>query len=265
MTPTPAQIERAAVTHRLKVWTEFIPALDDGSKTFEARKDDRAFCVGDILDLRGWDRRAGIEIETGWKQSRTVTYKLSGPAWGVETGHCILGLSPLTAEIQPAASVAVLVSTVKALERYGSHDSDCDCRSYDTNPCSCGLINALDEAGAAISDATPKATGPGEAGEELRECCADLADALELPTGQDLPEEVLVAVRGLRLQVEALTKERDAQLHEVMIRGHSYARECERLRDTIAMAEGDASEMARALMERIAELEGREAAGGECE
>ncbi len=79
--------------HHLKVWPEFIPALEDGSKTFEARKDDRAFRVGDVLCLYGWDRDAGRA--TGWEQNRLVTYKLSGPAWGVESGHCILGLSPL--------------------------------------------------------------------------------------------------------------------------------------------------------------------------
>jgi len=96
---TPPGDSLPCLHHALKVWPQFIPALDDGSKTFEARKDDRSYQVGDVLDLYGWDPDA--RMETGWKQSRTVTYKLSGPAWGVEAGHCILGLSPLPA---PATS-----------------------------------------------------------------------------------------------------------------------------------------------------------------
>ncbi len=79
--------------HSLKVWPEFIPALEDGSKTFEARQDDRCYQVGDTLRLYGYDPATGLE--TGWRQQRKVTYKLTGPGFGVEAGHCILGLSPL--------------------------------------------------------------------------------------------------------------------------------------------------------------------------
>lgn len=101
------------VVHRLKVWPQFIPSLEDGSKTFEARQDDRAFRVGDVLELYGWD--PDTRTETGWTQRRTVTYKLSGPAWGVrsghcawgvQSGHCILGLSPLPTRATPAPAPA---------------------------------------------------------------------------------------------------------------------------------------------------------------
>ena len=37
--------------HELKTWPQFWPALCDGSKTFELRKNDRGFEVGDILIL----------------------------------------------------------------------------------------------------------------------------------------------------------------------------------------------------------------------
>jgi hypothetical protein len=90
--------EGAPIVHRLKVWVEFIPDLISGAKTFEARRDDRAFKVGDVLELFGWDRHANKA--TGWEQRRTVTYKLSGPAWGVEDEYCILGLSPITSPSQ---------------------------------------------------------------------------------------------------------------------------------------------------------------------
>ena len=41
--------------HRLKIMPEFFRAVTDGRKTFELRKDDRGFSVGDHLVLAEWD------------------------------------------------------------------------------------------------------------------------------------------------------------------------------------------------------------------
>lgn len=119
-TPTP---EILPTVHRLKAWMEFTPALDDGSKPFEARKDDRAFRVGDILELVGWDRDR--QCETGWSQRRTVTYKLSGPAWGVESGHCILGLSPLAHPLSPAEAERIREALESLLLNYQQGHAAC--------------------------------------------------------------------------------------------------------------------------------------------
>lgn len=41
--------------HELKVLPAFFTAVSQGTKTFELRKDDRGFEVGDRLRLREWD------------------------------------------------------------------------------------------------------------------------------------------------------------------------------------------------------------------
>src|SRR5512134_650630 len=42
-------------THALKTWPIYFQPLYDGKKTFEVRKNDRGFKVGDTLNLLEWD------------------------------------------------------------------------------------------------------------------------------------------------------------------------------------------------------------------
>lgn len=89
-------------THELKVWPEFFEALENGSKPFEIRKDDRGFMVGDELYLREWDpAKDGPTVPEHWvytgrEMRRTVTYKFAGGRYGIPEGICILGLSRAT-------------------------------------------------------------------------------------------------------------------------------------------------------------------------
>lgn len=77
-------------SHQLKTWPQYFAALCDGSKTFEARLNDRDFAVGDELVLREWD--PVTEKFSGAFLEMRVTYILRGPAFGVADGFCVMAV-----------------------------------------------------------------------------------------------------------------------------------------------------------------------------
>jgi hypothetical protein len=93
--------------HELKCWPEFFRFIENGQKTFEIRKDDRGFHVGDVLWLREWRRLRIVngldEGEyTGREVRRVVTYVLSG--WGLEQGYVCLAVGPQVAQEAPSVA-----------------------------------------------------------------------------------------------------------------------------------------------------------------
>ena len=75
-----------------KCLPEYYQAVRKRTKTFEIRKDDSDYEVGDILELQEWD---GKEY-TGHKISREITYILRDcPEYGLEEGFCILAIQPI--------------------------------------------------------------------------------------------------------------------------------------------------------------------------
>lgn len=89
-----AEIDRERIvlkqrrTHELKCWPEYFTRILDGTKTFEHRKNDRDFRLGDTLYLREWsinDRYSGREA---WV---TVKYILCG--LGILEDQCIMSIS----------------------------------------------------------------------------------------------------------------------------------------------------------------------------
>ena len=80
--------------HRLKVNPDHFAAILDGTKTFEVRRDDRNFAVGDILWLREWvapNSFEGSSHYTGESLRAEVVFKqVGGEGYGVAAGHCVM-------------------------------------------------------------------------------------------------------------------------------------------------------------------------------
>jgi hypothetical protein len=85
--------------HELKSWPECFDALDNKSKSFELRKDDRGYAVGDVLVLKEYE--PDTSTYSGRWCRRRVVHVLRGaghgcitPLKGLAVGFVILGLEP---------------------------------------------------------------------------------------------------------------------------------------------------------------------------
>lgn len=79
-------------THNLKTWPKFFEAVLNGQKTFEFRRDDRLFEVGDVLQLQEWNPENGTF--SGRSVLRRVTYLARDvPEFGLQPGFVILSLA----------------------------------------------------------------------------------------------------------------------------------------------------------------------------
>lgn len=76
--------------HELKTWNEYFEEVVTGNKTFEVRKNDRAFKKGDTLILKEWDNFR--ETFTGRKLARTVTYVFEGGSFGLAKGFVVMAI-----------------------------------------------------------------------------------------------------------------------------------------------------------------------------
>jgi hypothetical protein len=83
--------------HDLKVWVGYFDPIKDGIKTFEIRKNDRNYQVGDTLRLREY--APGPDEYTGRETRQLVVYMLNGDdplgfAFGLRAGHVAMSLEP---------------------------------------------------------------------------------------------------------------------------------------------------------------------------
>lgn len=76
--------------HDLKTWPQYFQAIIDGFKTFEIRKDDRGFQVGDELLLREY--KPDKQQYTGRQVLVSITYLTRGGQWGIPEGLVILAI-----------------------------------------------------------------------------------------------------------------------------------------------------------------------------
>lgn len=74
--------------HELKIYPKYFEDVTSGKKTFEVRKNDRNFQVGDILPLKEWDniKYSGREVRA------MVVYLLNDKFIGVMPGYVVLGI-----------------------------------------------------------------------------------------------------------------------------------------------------------------------------
>lgn len=89
--------------HELKTWPDYFERVENGSKTFEIRRNDRGFQAGDTLRLREYDP-AGDHDEcadehcttrryTGREAIAEVGFVASGRMFGLDLGdHVVLSL-----------------------------------------------------------------------------------------------------------------------------------------------------------------------------
>lgn len=75
-----------------KILPGYYKAVYTGKKTFELRKDDADYQVGDTLVLREW---TGTKY-TGHSCECRITYILrNAERFGLQEGYCILSISPI--------------------------------------------------------------------------------------------------------------------------------------------------------------------------
>ena len=83
-------------THHLKTWPAFFDAVERGDKTFEVRKNDRAFQAGDTLMLEFYDPASPpgpLHQNHRPTLCRRVTFVLPGGEFGIEPGYVVMGLA----------------------------------------------------------------------------------------------------------------------------------------------------------------------------
>lgn len=86
-------------THELKIWPEFFEGLEappEKRKTFDVRRIDRKYAVGDMILFREWEPKTARY--SGRECKRKISYILEGvgsgciePLQGIYRGYAVLG------------------------------------------------------------------------------------------------------------------------------------------------------------------------------
>lgn len=83
-------------SHVVKTWPPYFEDICSGAKTFEVRRNDRGYAVGDILDLVEYDPKDGASYglhHSGRNTFKRVTYILPGGQFGIEPGYIVMALA----------------------------------------------------------------------------------------------------------------------------------------------------------------------------
>lgn len=117
-------LNNTAMTHVLKTWPEYFKAVKSGTKTFEVRRNDRPFSVGDTLILMEWDNIRGMYTDE--EVRKEVTYILKGSKdFGISDDFVVMGLKDASIHVSFIWSVGVKFKSNKPedLSRFKCHVS----------------------------------------------------------------------------------------------------------------------------------------------
>lgn len=93
--------------HKLKLNAKYYEDSERGIKTFEIRKNDRDYNIGDVLELREYiEDIRGLGYYTGNVHWKIITYILDDDLY-LAPGYVCLGLSPI-AEPEQEEAVAIV-------------------------------------------------------------------------------------------------------------------------------------------------------------
>ncbi len=84
-------------THHVKCWPDYFKSIVRGEKTFDLRKNDRGYEIGD--DVVFEEYRPGVGEYTGATTARRIVYVLR-EFEGLQPGYCILGLIRLNRHLR---------------------------------------------------------------------------------------------------------------------------------------------------------------------
>ena len=78
--------------HAIKIKEMYFNAVLSGEKTFEIRKNDRDYKVGDIIHFVPVDDECGMIIPHE-PNAYKITYVFHGGEYGLEEGYCVFGIT----------------------------------------------------------------------------------------------------------------------------------------------------------------------------
>ncbi len=85
--------EGGAVTeHCLKILKQFMPRIRSGQKTFEIRKNDRDYQVGDILRLYEYDPSSSVQWAYEGRNPSIIAKVVYMTTAYQQEGYCVLGI-----------------------------------------------------------------------------------------------------------------------------------------------------------------------------
>lgn len=84
------------MVHVLKTYPHFFNRVKSGQKTFEVRRHDRDFQVGDTLQLEYFENepRSIVDVQPLSPEvvNVEVTYLLKGGQFGIDKDYCVMGI-----------------------------------------------------------------------------------------------------------------------------------------------------------------------------